>query len=396
MLIALAAGAAWLISGQSVAFSMTIFTAVLVIACPCALGLATPTAIMVGTGKGAENGILIKGGAALEATHRVQTVVLDKTGTITGGRAVVTDVALANGIGEKTLLQLAASAEKGSEHPLGDAIVQSAESRGLSLLPLDRFQAIPGQGDRGADRREGGSPGKRRSSWRNGASASSTLTGTSARLAEDGKTPMFVAVDGAPAGIIAVADVPKESSARAIAKLREMGLEVVMITGDNKRPPRLSRQVGVDRVLAEVLPQQKAETVKKVQAEGRKVAMVGDGINDAAALAQADIGIAIGSGTDVAIESADIVLMKSDLADVDRSHPAQQGDHPHYQAEPVLGVRLQRAGHPDRGRRAAPVRRAASEPDLRRGRHVPELRVRREQRPSAASQEVAPHGSWQS
>jgi Cu+-exporting ATPase len=316
ILIALAAGTAWLISGQSVAFSMTIFTAVLVIACPCALGLATPTAIMVGTGKGAEEGILIKGGAALEATHRVQTVVLDKTGTVTEGRPVVTDVMLANGLDENALLQLAASAEKGSEHPLGDAIVQSAERRGLSLLAPEKFQAIPGQG---IEARIGGKAlllGNEKLMSRNGIRLG-PLVEESARLAENGKTPMFVAVDGAPAGIIAVADVPKKSSAGAIRKLRDMGLQVVMLTGDNPRTAHaIARQVGVDKVVAEVLPQQKAAEVKKLQEEGRRVAMVGDGINDAAALAQADIGIAIGSGTDVAIESADIVLMRSDLADV--------------------------------------------------------------------------------
>jgi Cu+-exporting ATPase len=316
ILIALAAGAAWLISGQSVAFSMTIFTSVLVIACPCALGLATPTAIMVGTGKGAEEGILIKGGAALEATHRVQTVVLDKTGTITEGRPVVTDVFLADGLDEDTLLQLAASAEKGSEHSLGDAIVQSAEHRRLSLLALDAFQAIPGQG---IEARIGGKAlllGNEQLMTTHDISLG-RLVEESARLAEDGKTPMFVALDGRPAGIIAVADVPKESSGRAIRRLRDMGLEVVMLTGDNPRTARaVARQVGVNNVVAELLPHQKAAAVKELQDAGRRVAMVGDGINDAAALAQADVGIAIGSGTDVAIESADIVLMKSDLEDV--------------------------------------------------------------------------------
>ena len=333
MLIALGAGAAWLISGQSVAFSMTIFTSVLVIACPCALGLATPTAIMVATGRGAENGILIKGGAALEETHRIQTVILDKTGTITEGAPVVTDIVLSNGMKEDTLLQLAASAEKGSEHPLGDAVVQSAEARKLSLLPMDRFQAVPG---RGIEARIDGKAvllGNEKFMAERAVDLGSLLA-TSGEMAAAGKTPLFVSVDRSAAGVIAVADVPKESSARAIASLREMGLEVVMITGDNERTAKaIAAQVGVDRVLAEVLPHQKAEAVKKLQAEGRlppsmaaaasavhgkgrKVAMVGDGINDAAALAQADVGIAIGSGTDVAIESADIVLMKSDLADV--------------------------------------------------------------------------------
>jgi len=316
MLIALAAAAAWLISGQSVVFSMTIFTAVLVIACPCALGLATPTAIMVGTGKGAENGILIKGGAALEEAHRIQTVILDKTGTITQGVPVVTDVIEVNGRTGDEILELAASAERGSEHPLGEAIVKSAESRRLAALPTETFQAIPG---RGIEARIGGKSvllGNAKLMEEHGIRLG-PLSERSDELAERGKTPMFVAVDGKPAGIIAVADVPKESSAGAIAKMREMGLEVVMITGDNRRTAQaIADQVGVDRVFAEVLPQDKAEAVKRIQAEGRKVAMVGDGINDAAALAQSNVGIAIGSGTDVAIESADIVLMRSDLADV--------------------------------------------------------------------------------
>jgi Cu+-exporting ATPase len=316
MTIALAAGAAWLISGQSVAFSMTIFTAVLVIACPCALGLATPTAIMVGTGKGAEMGILIKGGAALEDTHRIQTVVLDKTGTITGGMPVVTDVFAANGVPEDRLLALAFSAEKGSEHPLGEAIARSAESRGLRPLPMERFQAVPGRGiEARVDGRELLMGNEKFMAEK--AIGLGSLSRRSEELALQGKTPMFVAIDGTAAGIIAVADVPKASSASAIARMKGMGLEVVMITGDNPRTAQtIAAQVGVDRVFAEVLPQDKAAAVKKLQSEGRVVAMVGDGINDAAALAQADIGIAIGSGTDVAIESADVVLMKSDLSDV--------------------------------------------------------------------------------
>jgi Cu+-exporting ATPase len=271
---------------------------------------------MVGTGKGAESGILIKGGAALEEAHRIQTVVLDKTGTITEGAPVVTDVLLADGIGEDALLQLAASAEKGSEHPLGDAIVQRAEERGVAALPLESFQALPG---RGIEARISGKLvllGNGKLMGERGIGLG-PLSATSDQLAARGKTPMFVAVDGRPAGIIAVADVPKQSSAAAIAKMREMGLEVVMITGDNSRTAQaIADQVGVDRVFAEVLPGEKAESVKRLQAEGRKVAMVGDGINDAAALAQSNVGIAIGSGTDVAIESADIVLMRSDLMDV--------------------------------------------------------------------------------
>jgi Cu+-exporting ATPase len=316
MIIALVAGIAWLVTGQSVAFSMSIFTAVLVIACPCALGLATPTAIMVATGRGAEGGILIKGGAALEKTHLIQTVILDKTGTITTGAPVVTDVVMVNGFGEASLIQLAASAEKGSEHPLGDAIVESAEQRKLSLLPLERFQALPGMGIEARIDGKALLLGNEKLMNERGVDLG-RLVERSAVLAADGKTPMFVAVDGAASGLIAVADVPKESSASAIAALRALGLEVVMITGDNERTAQaIANRVGVDRVMSEVLPQEKAEAVKEIQAEGRIVAMVGDGINDAAALAQADIGIAIGSGTDVAIESADIVLMRSDLADV--------------------------------------------------------------------------------
>ena len=316
MLIALGAGAAWLISGQSVAFSMTIFTSVLVIACPCALGLATPTAIMVGTGKGAETGILIKGGAALEAIHKIQTVILDKTGTITEGAPVVTDIVLSNGTKEESLLQLAASAEKGSEHPLGDAIVASAELRKLPLLPLERFHAVPGGGIEARIEGKTVLLGNEKFMAERDI-VLGVLLETSGRMAAAGKTPMFVAVDSSAAGMIAVADVPKDSSARAIREMRDMGLEVVMITGDNERTAKaIAVQVGIDRVLAEVPPHQKADAVKRLQVEGRTVAMVGDGINDAAALAQADIGIAIGSGTDVAIESADIVLMKSDLGDV--------------------------------------------------------------------------------
>jgi Cu+-exporting ATPase len=316
MLIALAAGAAWMLSGQSVVFSLTIFTAVLVIACPCALGLATPTAIMVGTGRGAESGILVKGGAALEEAHRIQTVVLDKTGTITEGTPVVTDVLPAGGIDADGLLGLAASAEKGSEHPLGDAIVKRAAERGAALQPLEAFQALPG---RGIESRIGGRAvllGNEALMKERGI-ALGELAEASRGLADAGKTPMFVAVEGRPAGILAVADVPKPTSAAAIAGLRAMGLEVVMITGDNARTARaIASQVGVDRVLAEVLPGDKVASVQRLQAEGRKVAMVGDGINDAAALAQSDVGIAIGTGTDVAIESADIVLMRGDLADV--------------------------------------------------------------------------------
>jgi Cu+-exporting ATPase len=314
--IALLAGLAWLLSGESVVFGLTIFTAVLVIACPCALGLATPTAIMVGTGRGAEKGILFKGGAALEQTHRVQTVILDKTGTLTEGRPVVTDVVPLDGIAPAELLRLAAAAERGSEHPLGEAIVRAAAEQGLGEARAESFQAIPGRGieARIEDRRV--LLGNESLLGERGVEVG-PLAGRWAELASAGKTPMFIAVDGRPAGIVAVADLPKPSSARAVKALRELGLEVIMITGDNRRTAQaVAAAVGVDRVLAEVLPKDKAEAVKGLQAQGRRVAMVGDGINDAAALAQADIGIAIGSGTDVAIESADLVLMRDDLQDV--------------------------------------------------------------------------------
>ena len=314
--IALISALAWLISGQSIVFSLTIFISVLVIACPCALGLATPTAIMVGTGKGAEYGILIKGGVALETTHKINTIVFDKTGTITEGKPEVTDVLAIGGITRTRLLQIAASAEKGSEHPLGEAIVRGAEKENLEVIKLDSFEAIPGYGIQVTVEGSQILLGNRKLMVERGISLS-TLEKESDRLASEGKTPMYIANGEELMGIIAVADVVKEGSAKAIKKIHEMGIEVAMITGDNKRTAEaIAKQVGIDRVLAEVLPQDKSNEVKKLQVEGKKVAMVGDGINDAPALAQADIGIAIGSGTDVAMESADIVLMKSDLMDV--------------------------------------------------------------------------------
>ncbi len=314
--IAVIASAAWLISGQTAVFALTIFISILVIACPCALGLATPTAIMVGTGKGAEYGILIKGGEALETTHKINTIVFDKTGTITEGNPEVTDILAIGEIGQQKLLQIAASAEKGSEHPLGEAIVRGAEKENLDILPLEHFEAIPGYGIEVEVEGRKVLLGNEKL-MRNKEISLAKLEAESNRLAVEGKTPMYIAVNNELAGIIAVADVVKESSAKAIKKLHEMGIEVAMITGDNKRTAEtIAKQVGIDRVLAEVLPQDKSNEVKKLQAEGKKVSMVGDGINDAPALAQADIGIAIGSGTDVAMESADIVLMKSDLMDV--------------------------------------------------------------------------------
>ncbi|MDD2217569.1 MAG: heavy metal translocating P-type ATPase, partial [Eubacteriales bacterium] len=305
--IALLAGIAWYIATGSLELALKIFISVLVIACPCALGLATPTAIMVGTGKGAENGILIKSGEALETAHKINTIVFDKTGTITEGKPTVTDIITAEGINEDRLLQITASAEKGSEHPLGQAIVKGAREKNLELFEISGFNSITGRGIEAKIEENTILAGNRKLMDENNISLED-LKGASDSLAQVGKTPMYIAIDGRAAGIIAVADVVKESSRAAIQSLHKIGIEVVMITGDNKSTAAfIAEQVGLDRILAEVLPEDKSNEVKKLQNEGKIVAMVGDGINDAPALAQADIGIAIGSGTDVAMESSDIV-----------------------------------------------------------------------------------------
>ncbi len=290
--------------------------AVLVIACPCALGLATPTAVMVGTGKGAERGILIKSGESLERAGSLDTVVLDKTGTITQGEPKVTDVVTNGGLAEEEVLRLAASAERGSEHPLGEAIVEAAQARGLSLEEAQEFEALAGQGIRVSLNGQKILLGNRRLMQENGINLRQ-VNDEVERLQLEGKTTMILALDSKVEGIIAVADTVKEGSEEAIARLHAMGLEVVMISGDNQRTAQaIADQVGIDRVLAEVLPEDKAQEVKNLQEEGHVVAMVGDGINDAPALAQADIGIAIGTGTDVAMEVGDIVLMRGDLRSV--------------------------------------------------------------------------------
>ncbi|WP_291625040.1 heavy metal translocating P-type ATPase [Clostridium sp.] len=313
--LAIIAALGWYISGESAVFSLTIFIAVLVIACPCALGLATPTAIMVGTGKGAENGVLIKGGEALETAYKVETIVFDKTGTITEGKPKVTNI-ITKGISETEILALAASAEKGSEHPLGEAIVKAAEEKNIKLKEIEDFKAIPGHGIEVKIENSIILLGNKKLMVERGIDLGD-LQNKSNQLAEEGKTPMFLSADNEIKGIVAVADTVKENSKKAIEAIHNMGIKVAMITGDNEKTAKaIAKEVGIDIVLAEVLPEDKANEVKKLQNDNKKVAMVGDGINDAPALVQADVGIAIGSGTDVAMESADIVLMRSDLLDV--------------------------------------------------------------------------------
>ncbi len=314
--IALVAAVVWLICGATFEFALTIAVSVLVVSCPCALGLATPTAIMVGTGRGAANGILIKSAEALETTHSVQTVVMDKTGTITQGHPVVTDWISQNGITAEQLLQTAASLENLSEHPLAVAIVEEARRREIAFLPVEGFEQIPGQGIKGVINGVECLAGNR-NMMRAFSVPDDAMEELQDRMAEEGKTPLFFAAGGKLIGMIAVADVVKPTSREAIQELKHMGIEVVMLTGDHQKTAEAIRQqVGVDRVIAEVLPQDKEREIRKIQEAGRKVAMVGDGINDAPALARADVGIAIGAGTDVAMESADIVLMKNDLLDV--------------------------------------------------------------------------------
>ncbi|MGW3353194.1 heavy metal translocating P-type ATPase [Nonomuraea rubra] len=316
--IAIASFAVWFVAGPPSAFTLALVAAVavLIIACPCALGLATPLSVMVGTGKGAQAGILIRDAASLETAHRLGTIVLDKTGTITRGQPALTDVAVLNGWAEDDLLTLVAAAEKSSEHPLGEAIVRGAAERGLTLADVADFDSVTGKGIRATVDGHELLIGRSRFLAEHGVDVTA-LDEAAGRLASAGRTPILAAVDGAAAGVLAVADTVKDDSRDAVAALQDLGLDVVMITGDNARTAEaIARQVGITRVLAEVLPERKAAEIARLQGEGRRVGMVGDGINDAPALAQADVGFAIGTGTDVAIEAADVTLISGALGGV--------------------------------------------------------------------------------
>ncbi|NQM56183.1 copper-translocating P-type ATPase [Streptococcus suis] len=320
MALAVLSGLAWFLSGQeSWIFSLSITISVLVIACPCALGLATPTAIMVGTGKGAENGVLFKSGQAIEVLEKIDTIVFDKTGTITEGKPVVTDIQVFGNFTKEQALQLAASSEQYSEHPLAQALLRSAEEESISLLASQDFQALSGRGLSVTIAEQHILLGNATLMTESAIEIDQAVA-VAEKFASEAKTPVYLAADGELVAVIAIADQVKPSSQAAIQALHQMGLEVVMLTGDNaKTAQAIADQVGIDRVISQVLPEDKAEQVKRIQARGKKVAMVGDGINDAPALAQAEVGIAIGSGTDVAIESADLVLMHSDLMDVPKA-----------------------------------------------------------------------------
>ncbi|KAI4453923.1 atp7 isoform b [Holotrichia oblita] len=313
--VAICAAIVWLLLGHDATFSLTIAISVLVISCPCALGLATPTAIMVGTGKGASNGILIKSAESLETLHNVDTVVLDKTGTVTEGKPTVTDI-IPNNLNEKQLLTLAASLEKMSGHPLAIPIIERAEAFGVALREIDGYKLIPGQGIVGLIDGTQICGGNKKLMVAYEINMG-TLDSVEEKFADEGKTVLYFARGNELIGVIAVADTIKPTSGEAVRELIRMGLDVVMLTGDNKRTAEaIRKQVGLKRVVAEVLPEDKEREIRRLQGEGKKVVMVGDGINDAPALARADVGMAIGAGTDIAIESADIVLMKSDLRDV--------------------------------------------------------------------------------
>ena len=317
IIIALSSALAWYFIGNiGLQFSLLAFVSVTVIACPCALGIATPAALLVGTSKGAQNGILIKGGDHLEIAHKITTMVFDKTGTLTVGEPSVTDVIPYDKYGADTVLMLAASVEKGSEHPLAEAIEKEAASRSLQLVNPSEFEAIPGKGVKAMIQGKEILLGNRKLMTETGVNLSKIEEKTK-ELEEDGKTVMFTVVDGALAGVIGAADTLKEYAANAVAELKKMGIEVIMLTGDNETTAKaIAKKLGIEKIFAEVLPQQKEVIIERLRNEGKVVAMVGDGINDAPALAKADVGIAIGSGTDVAKETGGIVLVKEDLRDV--------------------------------------------------------------------------------
>ena len=316
IVIAIITGIAWFLSGSGLVTALSFFIAVLVIACPCALGLATPTSIMVGTGKGAENGILIKSGEALETAHKIKTVVFDKTGTITKGKPVLTDLITYGNYNENELLKIAASVENDSEHPLAEAIVNEAKEKNIEIKPYEKFRAMPGYGIRATFEGKEVQIGNRKLMENRKINMEISQKDYDI-LSNEGKTPMYISIDNELAGLVAVADVIKETSKEAIEKLKKMGIKTIMLTGDNEKTAKfIAKQVGIDDVISEVLPYQKSQKVKELQEQDEFVAMVGDGINDSPALAQANVGIAIGNGTDVAIESADIVLIRNDLRDV--------------------------------------------------------------------------------
>ena len=314
--IAIITGIAWFLSGSGLVTALSFFISVLVIACPCALGLATPTSIMVGTGKGAENGILIKSGEALETAHKIKTVVFDKTGTITKGKPVLTDLIAYGKYNENELLKIAASVENDSEHPLAEAIVNKAKEKNIEIKPYEKFRAMPGYGIRAIFEGKEVQIGNRKLMENRKINVEISQKDYDI-LSNEGKTPMYISIDNELAGLVAVADVIKETSKEAVEKLKKMGIKTIMLTGDNEKTAKfIAKQVGIDDVISEVLPYQKSQKVKELQEKDEFVAMVGDGINDSPALAQANVGIAIGNGTDVAIESADIVLIRNDLRDV--------------------------------------------------------------------------------
>ena len=314
--IAIITGIAWFLSGSGLVTAVSFFIAVLVIACPCVLGLATPTSIMVGTGKGAENGILIKSGEALETAYKIKTVVFDKTGTITKGKPVLTDLIAYGKYNENELLKIAASVENDSEHSLAEAIVNKAKEKNIEIKPYEKFRAMPGYGIRATFEGKEVQIGNRKLMENRKINVEISQKDYDILL-NKGKTPVYISIDNELAGLVAVADVIKETSKEAIEKLKKMGIKTIMLTGDNEKTAKfIAKQVGIDDVISEVLPYQKSQKVKELQEKDEFVAMVGDGINDSPALAQANVGIAIGNGTDVAIESADVVLIRNDLRDV--------------------------------------------------------------------------------